>query len=772
MNFLKFKSVMPSSILLVSLLALTAWPNDPCQAEDGVVTGSAPSRYDWGSPVFEDTVEDTGLSAILVNGLVYADSNANGKRDDGEKGMPGIYVSDGRQTVQTGPDGAYKLPDVKPGLNRFVFVTVPTGYRLGDVFYQAIPPEAPKMTTDFGLAVDPRSNNPNYAFAHVTDIHITGKTGSKDFAEMSGLPIAFIVATGDLTNNGRNPAEKLVYKESMALSPVPVMNLPGNHDLLENGSVPRTLGPDSGYESILGPKYYAFDYGTRHYIMLNSSEDTKRQREWLKNDLALQPAEKEILVFQHFPPQEEELDFLQKYNTRAVFYGHKHANDITRSGKIVCVNTAPLRNIGLDYSPRTFRVATFQDGRLAIANYSVRYGNQADIVEKPDLFTLASNAPAIKLNRDWSTFKGDSARTGVAQDSVKPPFVVAWRQSLPGTILLASPVVGEGAVFIGLADSENKQTSGVYALDALTGKIQWYYPTAGKVAHAVTLADGTVYAASHDGVIHAIDAKTGVKRWSYSLGRPMENWLYTSPVVWSNRVYAGMGFHFVALDAITGTPLWRLPEVSAGFWCTYSSPALRDGKLLCVLPGLGAALFDALTGNNLWKAEKSIVVSAASPTTPAIGGTNAYVFGGSVVYALDMATGATRWSYKSKGGVPSPVVTDSGVLLTMGNGTVVKLDALTGKACWTHADAKLRQPGKPKFYFEPLVMATPIVSGGLVYIATTDGQVVALDETTGEERYLLDVGLPFTASPALSGNTIFLASYNGSVLALVSTADK
>jgi outer membrane protein assembly factor BamB len=117
------------------------------------------------------------------------------------------------------------------------------------------------------------------------------------------------------------------------------------------------------------------------------------------------------------------------------------------------------------------------------------------------------------------------------------------------------------------------------------------------------------------------------------------------------------------------------------------------------------------------------------------------------------------------------VATDTAVLLTVGNGTVVELDAATGKERWTYsAAATLRKTGKAKFYFDPLLMSTPVLSGGMVYLSTTDGQLLALDEATGAERYILELGLPFTSSPAISGNAIFLASYNGTLLALVSTA--
>lgn len=60
------------------------------------------------------------------SGSVFADGNANGRRDRGERGLPGIKVSDGVQIVATAHDGRYTLPVVD---GRTVFVIKPAGYR-------------------------------------------------------------------------------------------------------------------------------------------------------------------------------------------------------------------------------------------------------------------------------------------------------------------------------------------------------------------------------------------------------------------------------------------------------------------------------------------------------------------------------------------------------------------------------------------------------------------------------------------------------------------
>lgn len=105
------------------------------------------------------------------------------------------------------------------------------------------------------------------------------------------------------------------------------------------------------------------------------------------------------------------------------------------------------------------------------------------------------------------------------------------------------------------------------------------------------------------------------------------------------------------------------------------------------------------------------------------------------------------------------------MILCAGN-DVVKLDAATGNALWTYAGAGLRKGGKPRFYFDPLYVATPVLSGGLVYVCTTEGHLMTLSEATGERVCDMDMKAPITSSPAVSGNAVFLCTHNGTVFAL------
>ena len=47
--------------------------------------------------------------ATSVSGVVYDDTNANGRRDAGEPGLSGVAVSDGAELVAIAADGGYRL---------------------------------------------------------------------------------------------------------------------------------------------------------------------------------------------------------------------------------------------------------------------------------------------------------------------------------------------------------------------------------------------------------------------------------------------------------------------------------------------------------------------------------------------------------------------------------------------------------------------------------------------------------------------------------------
>ena len=82
----------------------------------------------------------------------------------------------------------------------------------------------------------------------------------------------------------------------------------------------------------------------------------------------------------------------------------------------------------------------------------------------------------------------------------------------PFDVYLSSPVVWNGTVYFGSGDGN------VYALNALSGAMQWKFQT-GDVVHASpAISAGRLYIGSWDSYFYALDATTGKQLWRFKTG--------------------------------------------------------------------------------------------------------------------------------------------------------------------------------------------------------------------------------------------------------------
>ncbi len=68
---------------------------------------------------------------------------------------------------------------------------------------------------------------------------------------------------------------------------------------------------------------------------------------------------------------------------------------------------------------------------------------------------------------------------------------------------------------------------------------------------------------------------------------------------------------------------------------------------------------------------------------------------------------------------------------------------------------------KWKFQTGGQVIASPAVTNGVAYIASTDGNLYAVDLETGAQKWKLALGVRATASPAVDHGTVYLGTYSG-----------
>jgi outer membrane protein assembly factor BamB len=190
---------------------------------------------------------------------------------------------------------------------------------------------------------------------------------------------------------------------------------------------------------------------------------------------------------------------------------------------------------------------------------------------------------------DWPTFMHDRARSGVSGEALKFPLNELWSYTPPAEPGRAWPnpqpgynelpkLAFDDATHVAMAGDTvffgSSVDNGIHAVDARTGAKRWTFFTEGPVRLAPTVSEGRVYAGSDDGLVYCLDAKDGRLVWSarpgpgttriLGAGRMSSLWpIRTGVLVDAGVAYCGTGIFparetsVAAFDAATGKRLWQ-----------------------------------------------------------------------------------------------------------------------------------------------------------------------------------------------------------------------
>ena len=252
-----------------------------------------------------------------ISGVVFDDTNRNGTRDAGERGVAGVAVSNQDTVVTTDASGAFRLPGEGRGV---IFVSMPNAYRPVGPWWR---PANSAEPVSFALTREQSSTE--LTFIHASDTHISPASLARTQrlrALVDSIRPGLLLITGDLVRDALRVGEEeatgyyeLFARERNAFR-TPVFTVPGNHENFgierDTSHVPAThpLYGRGMYHHYFGPDYYSFTRGGVHFVGLNTVDiDDQRyyghvdslQIAWLERDLALVPADMPVVTFDHIP---------------------------------------------------------------------------------------------------------------------------------------------------------------------------------------------------------------------------------------------------------------------------------------------------------------------------------------------------------------------------------------------------------------------------------------------------------------------------------------
>jgi len=280
-----------------------------------------------------------------VAGVVFLDANRNGRLDADEKPLPGARVTDGVSIVTTAADGAYRIrigadPTTPQKGSRVVSVCWPDGTWPTGRWWARLDQIADATKVNFALRRD--TQKLPFAFMHVTDDHSTGATYQRIGPAAGRLKpmLRFCINTGDSAQSSlESDAPMVALARNAANFVVPVMSVPGNHDIVGGHGKkrldPHPLAGNGAYTKNLGPVRWSFDYAGARFVGLDWMDPSippevngavpRVAADWLEKDLRSVKPGSRIFVFVHFPSGCAKFaQVVARYKVTHLFGGHNH----------------------------------------------------------------------------------------------------------------------------------------------------------------------------------------------------------------------------------------------------------------------------------------------------------------------------------------------------------------------------------------------------------------------------------------------------------------
>ncbi len=229
-----------------------------------------------------------------------------------------------------------------------------------------------------------------------------------------------------------------------------------------------------------------------------------------------------------------------------------------------------------------------------------------------------------------------------------------------------------------------------------------------------------------------------IKLWSEKIGSGTDNqYLKLAPVVANQRLYvADADGRIQARDATNGKQLW---SIDADTHIT-GGPGFGENTII-IGTGEGEVItYSADDGKELWRSTVSSEILSAPQRAH---NTVVVRTGDGKVFGLSGNTGKRRWVYDrtvpslTLRGTSTPTITYDLVIAGFDGGRMAALDVRTGKLIWEASVATAR--GRSELERMVDIDSTPMVVEGVIYIATFQGHLSAMQVETGRVLWDRDI---------------------------------
>lgn len=290
-------------------------------------------------------------------------------------------------------------------------------------------------------------------------------------------------------------------------------------------------------------------------------------------------------------------------------------------------------------------------------------------------------------------------------------------------------------------------------------EVLWDVAVVGHPIKGIWLVGDALYVETLDHYVYAIDATTGITRWTFAVGARLQ--ARPAPA-------SGIQDQILAAQEQINTLLGKLEKAKADKNREDIAKLenevrdakgrltnIQDGDLVYLLAEDKIYCLDRKGGHHYWTQPLDWSPSGG------LYATTGQLYLGSYqlarLYMLDARTHReSHFARLEAVSSTTPVYVDPSVYCADGNGWVYSMSN-EGTINW-------------KYKTEKAIVADPVVSEKTLYVGSTDYALYALDRNTGVLRWKFETTAPIKRAPVVSGKMVYVRSEGNSLFA-VNTAD-
>ncbi len=385
----------------------------------------------------------------------------------------------------------------------------------------------------------------------------------------------------------------------------------------------------------------------------------------------------------------------------------------------------------------------------------------------PNLAGTAVLYPPATINSGWTQPGGNAAKS-MGHVALGATLGSAWSANIAGSTkrvrLAAAPVADAGRVYV--VDT----SAMVHAFDGSTGGKLWSTPlrVEGDGQNAVfgggvSVEGSRVFATNGVGEVAALNAADGALLWKVKPAGPLRG----SPTLAFNSVFVmTQDNQLYSLDAADGSVQWNKAGTigQAGVFGV-AAPAAGQATIIAGYSSGELNAYRYENGRDIWGdalSRTSISTSVATlsdiDADPIIDRGRVFALGqGGRMAAYELITGQRIWELNIAG-ISTPALAGEWIFTLTDDGRLLCIARATGKVRWIAQLQRFRNEEKKK---DPISWTGPVLAGGRLIVASSEGTVAAVSTAEGSITTLFDVEEPVSLPPIVANNTLYILDDSG-----------